>query len=573
MPLPVRMTERDWIMKKRGWKLRAAVLLAAMAIAVTGCGAGKSQETAGTEEKSGSAEAGSAAGAENGDAADVRDDVIVVMGPTSEPEAGFDPAYGWGAGEHVHEPLIQSTLTVTTADLKIDYDLATDMEVSEDGLTWTVKIRDDVSFTDGEKLTAEDVAFTYNTLRDTSSVNDFTMLDSAEAVDETTVVFHMKRAYSIWPYTMAIVGIVPEHAYGADYGEHPIGSGRYILKQWDRGQQVIFEANPDYYGEAPKMKKVTVLFMEEDAAFAAVQSGQVDLAYTAASYSDQSVPGYELKSYETVDNRGFNLPAISSGSGTGSDAEGNPIGNDFTGDVLVRRAINIAIDRNEMIEHVLNGYGSPAYSVCDKMPWYNDAAETEYDAEGAKALLDEAGWTEGADGFREKDGKKAEFTLMYPASDSVRQALAADTANQLKEIGVDVKTEGVGWDTAYERAQAEPLMWGWGAHTPMELYNIYHTMQDTGLAEYSPYANEAVDRYMDEALASSDLEQSYELWKKAQWDGENGITQQGDIPWIWLVNIDHLYWADSNLAVAEQKLHPHGHGWSIVNNVDQWSWK
>lgn len=318
------------------------------------------------------------------------------------------------------------------------------------------------------------------------------------------------------------------------------------------------------------MKKVTVLFMEEDAAFAAVQSGQVDLAYTAASYSDQTIPGYELLSFETVDNRGFNLPAVAAG---GSDGSGNPLGNDFTADVLVRRAINIAINRDEMIENVLSGYGSPAYSVCDKMPWYNNAAETTYDEEGAKALLEEAGWKEGKDGIREKDGKKAGFTLMYPAGDSVRQALAADTANQLKAVGIDVKTEGVGWDTAYDRAQAEPLMWGWGAHTPMELYNIYHTMKDTGLAEYSPYGNETVDRYMDGALASSSLEESYELWKKAQWDGETGITQQGDIPWIWLVNIDHLYWAKSDLAVAQQKLHPHGHGWSIVNNVDQWSWK
>ena len=155
-----------------------------------------------------------------------RDDVIVVMGPTSEPEAGFDPAYGWGAGEHVHEPLIQSTLTVTTPDLNIDYDLATGMEVSGDGLTWTVDIRGDVYFTDGEKLTAEDVAFTYNTLRDTSSVNDFTMLAGAEAKDDDTVIFHMERPYSIWPYTMAVVGIVPEHAYDSDYGMHPIGSGR-----------------------------------------------------------------------------------------------------------------------------------------------------------------------------------------------------------------------------------------------------------------------------------------------------------------------------------------------------------
>ena len=499
-----------------------------------------------------------------------KDSVIVVMGPTSEPEAGFDPAYGWGAGEHVHEPLIQSTLTVTTTDLKIGYDLATDMEASEDGLIWTVKIRDDASFTDGEKLTAADVVFTYNTLRDTSSVNDFTMLDRAEAVDDTTVRFYLKRPYSIWPYTMAIVGILPEHAYGPDYGEHPVGSGRYILKQWDRGQQVIFEANPDYYGEAPKMRKVTVLFMEEDAAFAAVMAGQADIAYTAASYSDQTVPGYELLAFDTVDNRGFNLPAIPAGS---VSEQGVPLGNDFTSEVLVRRAINIGIDRDEMIEHVLNGYGSPAYSVCDKMPWYEPDAQVKYDPAGAAALLDEAGWTAGADGIRTKDGLRAELTFLYPASDSVRQALAADSADQLRKLGIDTKTEGVDWDTAYTRAQSEPLLWGWGAHTPMELYNIYHTMEKTGLAEYSPYANQTVDRYMDEALAESDLETSYELWKKAPWDGTAGITQEGDIPWIWLVNIDHLYWSREGLQVAEQKLHPHGHGWSIVNNVDQWSWK
>ena len=577
---------------RNGMKYAVAAMLA-VSMAVTGCAGsktGSSAKDSGTSAAADSAghnagdSTGNSAGDIAGDSAGnsagngaketgnngTRDDVVVVMGPTSEPEAGFDPAYGWGAGEHVHEPLIQSTLTVTTADLKIGYDLATDMEVSQDGLTWTVNIRDDVNFTDGEKLTARDVAFTYNTLRDTSSVNDFTMLESAEALDDTTVAFHMNRPYSIWPYTMAIVGIVPEHAYGADYGSHPIGSGRYIMKQWDKGQQVIFEANPDYYGTEPKMKKVTILFMEEDAAYAAVMSGQVDLAYTAASYSDQTLPGYELLSFETVDNRGFNLPAVK--AGTVSDGK-TVAGNDFTSDVQVRRAVNIAIDRDEMIEHVLNGYGSPAYSVCDKMPWYNESAKTEYDPQKAAELLEEAGWKAGSDGMREKDGVRAGFTLMYPASDSVRQALAADTANQLKEVGIDVKIEGVGWDDAYDRAQSEPLMWGWGAHTPMELYNIYHTMKDTGLAEYSPYANDSVDRYMDEALASGNLEDSYELWKKAQWDGNTGVTQDGDIPWIWLVNIDHLYWSRDGLKVAEQKIHPHGHGWSIVNNVDQWSWE
>ena len=498
------------------------------------------------------------------------DSVIVAMGPTSEPEAGFDPAFGWGAGEHVHEPLIQSTLTVTNPDLTIGYDLATDTSVSEDGLTWTVTIRKDVQFTDGEPLTAGDVAFTYNTVKETSSVNDFTMLDRAEALDDTTVVFHMTRPFSIWPYTMAAVGILPEHAYDSrTYGINPIGSGRYMLKQWDQGQQVILEANPDYYGEAPKMKQVTILFMEEDAAFLAAQAGQVDVAYTSATYSDQNIDGYELAAYETVDNRGFNLPAVPEGT----DEEGRQTGNDFTSDVRVRRAINLGIDRQEMIDHVLNGYGSPAYSVCDQLPWYSEASEVAYDPKEAGKLLDEAGWRMGPDGVREKDGVKASLNLLFSTGDSVRQALVEDFADQMEELGIACTTEGVGWDTAYDRALADPLLWGWGAHTPMELYNIYHTEEKSGSARYSPYGNGAVDAYMDQALASGDLEESYALWQKAQWDGTTGVTQEGDVPWVWLVNIDHLYWVRDGLRVAEQKIHPHGHGWSVVNNVDQWSWE
>lgn len=503
------------------------------------------------------------------------DSVVIALDPGSEPEAGFDPAYGWGAGEHVHEPLIQSTLTVTNTDLTIGYDLATGYSVSEDGLTWQVTIRRDAKFTDGEPLTAEDVAFTYNTVKETSSVNDFTMLDHAEAADDTTVIFHMTRPFSIWPYTMAEVGILPEHAYdSATYGTEPVGSGRYILKQWDKGQQVILEANPDYYGEAPKMKQVTILFMEEDAAFLAAQSGQVDLAYTSATYSEEEMEGYTLAAYESVDNRGLNLPAIPETT----DSEGRAVGNDFTSDVLVRRAINIGVDRQEMIDHVLNGYGSPAYSVCDQLPWYNEASEVSYDPEGAAALLDEAGWVLGEDGVREKDGVQAKMNLLYSNGDSVRQALAADFADQMEELGIICTIEGVGWDTAYDRALSEPLLWGWGAHTPMELYNIYHTIEGNtvdgkDLAQYSPYANETVDTYMDQALAESDLEEAYTLWQQAQWDGTTGVTQEGDIPWVWLVNIDHLYWVRDSLTVAEQKIHPHGHGWSIVNNVDQWKWE
>ena len=549
-------------------KKRIAAFLCAAVIAaagLAGCGGTKAPAEVQTADVTEGENV--TAGASEATAEAAADSVIVTMPTTSEPEAGFNPVYGWGAGEHVHEPLIQSTLTTTTADLKIGKDLATDYSVSEDGLTWTVSIRDDVKFTDGEPLTASDVAFTYNLCVENSSVNDFTMLKEAVAVDDTTVEFHMNTPFSIWPYTMAIVGIIPEHAYDENYGQNPIGSGRYIMKQWDKGQQVIFEANPDYYGDEVKMKKVTVLFMDEDAALAAAMAGQVDVAHTAASYADQVIDGYGLLQVASVDNRGINLPV-----GPVEERDGLTVGNEVTADIAVRRAINIGIDREEMITNVLGGYGTPAYSVCDKMPWYNSEAQVSYDPDGAKQLLEDVGWVPGADGIREKDGVRAAFTVMYNPGDSVRQALAEDLANQCAELGIEVTTEGAGWDVAYDKALSQPLVWGWGAHTPMELYNIYHTLPATGSAEYSPYANSTVDAYMDEALKASELEDSYDLWQKAQWDVSTGVTQEGDIPWVWLCNVDHLYYVRNGLQVAEQKIHPHGHGWSIVNNVDQWEW-
>ena len=75
------------------------------------------------------------------------------------------------------------------------------------------------------------------------------------------------------------------------------------------------------------------------------------------------------------------------------------------------------------------------------------------------------------------------------------------------------------------------------------------------------------------AVAQPDIADSYEYYRLAQWDGQTGVTPASDAPWVWIANVDHLYFVREGLQVAEQKPHPHGHGWSIVNNVDQWSWQ
>lgn len=497
--------------------------------------------------------------------------VVIAMNPTSEPAAGFDPLVAWGCGEHVHEPLIQSTLITTDEDLNFVNDLATDYLCSSDGLVWTFTIRDDVVFSDGEPLSARDVAFTVNGVIDSAmSEADLSMVDRAVAMSDTVVELHLNKPHNALLYTLAVLGIVPEHAYGPEYGRNPIGSGRYVLERWDKGQQVIFTANPKYYGRKPSMERVVVVFMDEDAALAAVQKGEVDIAYTYATHARQAFEGYELAAYKTVDSRGVSLPSVPAG-GT-KLVEGDmafSTGNDVTADVAVRRAINCGLDRDAVIEHVLDGYGKVAYSVGDGMPWSSPDMKVELDREKAARLLDEAGWKKGEDGVRSRDGVRAAFDIWYSSDDSVRQALANEFANQMAELGLEVTPRGGSWDEIYLHQFSQPVLWGWGSNSPVEVYELNYS---TGWGNYSCYESEITDAYLDEALAQTDVEASYEYWRKAMWDGVEGVAPQGAATWAWIANIDHLYFKREGLDVAHQKPHPHGHGWSLVNNVDAWSW-
>lgn len=497
--------------------------------------------------------------------------VVIAMNPTSEPAAGFDPLVAWGCGEHVHEPLIQSTLITTDEDLNFVNDLATDYLCSSDGLVWTFTIRDDVVFSDGEPLSARDVAFAVNGVIDSAmSEADLSMVDRAVAVSDTVVELHLNKPHNALLYTLAVLGIVPEHAYGPEYGRNPIGSGRYVLERWDKGQQVIFTANPKYYGRKPSMERVVVVFMDEDAALAAVQKGEVDIAYTYATHARQAFEGYELAAYKTVDSRGVSLPSVPAG-GT-KLVEGDmafSTGNDVTADVAVRRAINCGLDRDAVIEHVLDGYGKVAYSVGDGMPWSSPDMKVELDREKAARLLDEAGWKKGEDGVRSRDGVRAAFDIWYSSDDSVRQALANEFANQMAELGLEVTPRGGSWDQIYLHQFSQPVLWGWGSNSPVEVYELNYS---TGWGNYSCYESEITDAYLDEALAQTDVEASYEYWRKAMWDGVEGVAPQGAATWAWIANIDHLYFKREGLDVAHQKPHPHGHGWSLVNNVDAWSW-
>lgn len=274
---------------------------------------------------------------ENNFSTDSKDSVIIAIG--SEPET-LDPTQGWG---HGNSPIVQSTLVKYTADLTFENDLATDYKLSPDGLIWTFTIRDDAFFTDGEKVKASDIAFTLETAKTAQGSVDLTYMESAAAQDDTTVVVTLSKPTSIFLNTLASIGIVPEHAYDENYGINPIGSGPYRFVEWKPQEQILFTANENYYGDIPAIKNVTVVFMSEDAALAAVQAGEVDVAYSTATLGTTAVDGYHVEAIASADNRGFTLPVLpNEGKITQSGA---PIGNDVTCNLEIRQAIAYEIGR------------------------------------------------------------------------------------------------------------------------------------------------------------------------------------------------------------------------------------
>ena len=558
-------------------KKKIAAVLCCMAMTVsllTGCGSGGESGTDSAKEakqKGTEASAKADAPKEEQEGTSAKDEVTIGFSNDAD---SWDPCTGFG---YTGSPLYSSLVKVNGDD-KLENDLATEYSVSEDALTWTFKIRDDVVFSNKEPLKASDVAFTFNTTKEKATYMDLTMLEECTAKDDTTVEFKLNKPCVTFIYTVAQIGIVPEKSYSDNFGlsaEETIGSGPYRLTQWDKGQQFIMEANENYYGEQPAIKKAVFLVQEEDARFVSAKAGDVDIALTSATIATNDIDGMHVEEVESVDNRGITLPTVPDEGKTTED--GYKIGNNITSDVNVRKALCYGIDREKIITEALNGFAKPAYTECDGMPWWNEDTVIDTDVDYAKQLLDEAGWKdEDGDGIREKDGTKLAFHLMYFAGDSMRQAVAMSVANQAKEnMGFDITVEGVSADDTVKRMFSEPMIMGWGSDSPMTSYMLYHSSNAGKTDFYNPefYTSEKTDEYLDKAMNSLTIEDSYQWWQKAQWDGETGTSMRGEAPWAFYVNMSHLYYVKDGLDIGKQRIHAHGAAWPLVANLAEWTWK
>jgi peptide/nickel transport system substrate-binding protein len=316
--------------------------------------------------------------------------------------------------------------------------------ISEDGKTITMKLRQDLKWSDGTALTSKDFLFTYNMAVDpkntVSSTYPYENVETMEAPDDYTVVINFMDPFAPWAATLWH-GILPAHILqpiydaegtidNAEWNSNPtVGCGPYVLAEWETASFARFVRNENYWGESPIIDEIFMRFVPDDASqVAALQSGDGDLG-TFIAYSD--IPSLE--------EAGIKIQTVLSGYNEGlfftvSEEMGHPA----LLDVNVRKSFVLAFDRESLNRDLLLGLTQPPASFWDSLPYYNDPPleDYPYDPEEAKRLLDEAGWIDSnGDGVRDKDG--VELVLSYGTTiREIRQDTQAVAQQQLAEVGI-----------------------------------------------------------------------------------------------------------------------------------------
>ncbi len=327
--------------------------------------------------------------------------------------------------------------------------------ISADGKVITFKLRDDVKWSDGTPLTADDYVFTYemimsnkNTVASRAPFED--RVASVEAKDPHTLVVTFKEPYAPWMTSIfsrvnSSVAL-PKHILqpvfekdgtldNAEWNRKPtVSVGPFKFKEWESGSHLAFEANPDFWLGAPKANEIFIRVVPDDAAqLAAIKAGDVDIG---VFISPSDVP--DLEKLGTVQ-----VAKVQSGYKESwyfnLSAEEATKGNPALQDANVRRAVVMAVDRDKITQELLYGLTKPALTLWDGMPQANASIEPiKFDPEGAKKLLDAAGWKVGADGIREKDGVKLKLRYVTTTRE-VRKNTQAIVQQMWKDVGIDTE--------------------------------------------------------------------------------------------------------------------------------------
>ena len=380
--------------------------------------------------------------------------------------------------------------------------------ISEDYTTYTITLREGLMWSDGTPLTSDDMVFTYQMVADPANnmLQGGTIRDalvSAEAVDERTftVTFNVAKPF---PEDMAgspgLSTILPAHIFRPIYeaegsiefapeNQDPtVFSGPYVLSEWRRGEQMTFEANPNFIVGQPQIGRVIIRFFPDtDVAYAALQAGQIDFVPNVSEGDKPRIAEFEGVSQVTV----FGGYIESLWLNVRSE-EYPRAGHPALQDVRVRQAIRYALDRQAVSDQLLAGTVTPTDSIYADSPFENpDLGVTPHDPAAANALLDEAGWVDSnGDGTRDQNG--VELVLRYSTTNAGwRNNIQAVIQQQLAAVGVGTILE------AYPASEFF-ASWSDGGINALGEYDIAQYANNTALTNPSNVT-------INESLACSQL--------------------------------------------------------------------
>ena len=320
--------------------------------------------------------------------------------------------------------------------------LATSWEVSTDGLTYTFHLRQGVTWSDGVPFTADDVVFTYqsfiNPNVNANTTTGWSSVDKVEEPDQYTVIFHMKSIYAGFLYTIAPESMVPKHilAKSADfnkdpYNRMPIGTGPFMVTEWQSADHITLVANPHYWAGKPHLDRIIFKIVpDETTLLNQLKTGEVNLAY--------GLDAQQIDQLKSLKNHNLsNLPGLQ-----WYHIDLKQIG--FLQETVVRQALDYATPKKQIVQSILRGAGDVAYGDQSPISWAYEPNVThhDYDLNKAKQMLTDDGFTTGSDGFLQKNGTEFVMTLYAVSGDPVTQQTIEVIDQSWTQLGLKMNPPG-----------------------------------------------------------------------------------------------------------------------------------
>ncbi|RPH61983.1 MAG: ABC transporter substrate-binding protein [Chloroflexi bacterium] len=463
--------------------------------------------------------------------------VVLHVGWLGFPDT-LNPAYAFLTESYAMFDFVYSTLM--TQNPQGDYVglLAEERSVSADGLTWTYKLRQGVKWHNGEALTAGQVAWNINAFIQNqdgwvTNAGYIAGFIEAKAVDVNTLEITLEYPISNMDYRVSFLYLVyPPDFEGFTTPEDlqnftnfsPIGTGPFKIATLDKDQRIIIlETNPDYFDGSAKISQIIYqTFDNSDALVQALKVGDIDLTDEVPDSAFAAVQGFE--NVEAISRESLSITELIINSAP-ADHDPAPNRNKGLDDPQVRLAIATAINKQDLVDVVLQGNGKPGVTISPPTMgggfWYNtDIKDIAFNLEEGNRILEEAGYVKGADGVRAKGEVRLEMRLQYPSDQSNYPRAADLMANWLSEIGIKATPEAVDPDSLVvatnPNADYDLVIWGWGADPdPDFILSVLTGDQyvEGGWSD-SGYSNPEYDQlYLDQQQVLDRAERQKMVWK------------------------------------------------------------